>query len=168
MQKAFFLVVAAGIGIGMLWPSGRPAPPVPTAAATSSAPQAPSEEAPDEAPDETVLTRSESGHFYANAEVNGQLVRLLVDTGATGVALSEKDARRLGIPFSRGEFTIVGSGASGPVRGKLITLETVSLDGKEARKVPGAILEGSEISLLGQAYLGRFAIAIRGDTMTIG
>jgi aspartyl protease family protein len=156
MKKALFLVVAAGAGIGLMWPTGQASRPVSAAAATSAAPE------------ETILTRSEGGHFYANAEVNGELVRFLVDTGATGVALTEKDARRLGIPFSRAQFTIVGSGASGPVRGKFITLETVTLDGKEARKLPGAILEGSDISLLGQAYLGRFSIEIRGDTMTIG
>jgi aspartyl protease family protein len=156
MQKALFLVIAAGAGIGLIWPTGQAPRPVSAAAAATAAPR------------ETVLTRSEGGHFYANAEVNGELVRFLVDTGATGVALAEKDARRLGIPFSRAQFTIVGSGASGPVRGKLVTLETVSLDGKAAREVPGAILEGSDISLLGQAYLGRFSIEIRGDTMIIG
>src|SRR3712207_8230944 len=49
--------------------------------------------------------------FYANVEVNGQLVRFLVDTGATGVALTEADAERIGLQFDRGEYEEVGMGA---------------------------------------------------------
>ena len=62
---------------------------------------------------EVVIERKSDGHFYADAMVNGQLVRFLVDTGATGVALTAKDARHVGIFFSPGEFTVVGKGASG-------------------------------------------------------
>jgi aspartyl protease family protein len=153
MQKALLLVMAAGAAIGLAWPSG-PAP-------------AGQEAAPRGEMRESVLERSEGGHFYANVEVNGQLVRFLVDTGAYTVALAEKDARRIGIPFDPSEYEQVGVGASGPVRGKPVTLARVDLDGKVAQGVSGAILEGSEISLLGQNFLGRFSIEMRGDTMRI-
>ena len=158
MQKAFLLVIAAGAGIGFMWPGSDAPAPAPVAAASV---------APDSAPRETVLERSPLGHFYADVEVNGQLVRFLIDTGATSVALTAKDAERIGIPFSPGEFETVGTGASGPVRGKFVTFDTVSLDGKEARSVSGAILEGADMNLLGQEYLGRFAVEMRGDTMRI-
>ncbi len=118
-------------------------------------------------PKETLLERSGGGHFYADVEVNGELVRFLVDTGASGVALTERDAKRVGLDFHSGEYEQVGMGASGAVRGKFVTLDKVSLDGKAAHKIEGAILEGSEVSLLGQNYLGRFSIEIRGDTMRI-
>jgi aspartyl protease family protein len=158
MWKALFITIALGAGFGLMLPTGEQAAPVAAVAVTPAA---------GAAPQETVLERSENGHFYANAEVNGQLVRFVVDTGATGVALTEDDARRIGIPFSRDEFTIVGSGASGPVRGKAVMLDKVSLDGKEARDVRGAILEGSDISLLGQDYLGRMTVEMRGEIMRI-
>jgi aspartyl protease family protein len=146
MQKALFLVVAAGAGIGLLWPTGpSPAPAGPAAAAAAGQPK------------ETLLRRRDNGHFYVDAEVNGELVNFVVDTGASGVALTVRDARRLGIPFSPGEFRVIGSGASGPVRGKLITLDKVSLDGKEVRSVKGVIAEGLDQSLLGQAYLSRIS-----------
>jgi aspartyl protease family protein len=163
MQKAFLLVVAAGIVIGLAWPSDRST--APTAPVVSAA--AASDEGDQEEPKETVLQRSGGGHFYADVEVNGELVRFLVDTGATGVALTERDAERVGLAFDRGEYEQVGTGASGPVRGKFVTLDKVSLDGKAVRKVEGAILEGSEVSLLGQNYLGQFSIEMRGDTMRI-
>jgi aspartyl protease family protein len=159
MQKALIVVVVAGIVIGLAWPSGRSTAPVATAVASAGH--------ADDQPRETVLERSDGGHFYANVEVNGQLVRFLVDTGASGVALTESDAERIGIDFDRGAYEQVGIGASGPIRGKFVTLDKVSLDGKAAHDVEGAILEGSDISLLGQNYLGRFSIEMRGDTMRI-
>jgi aspartyl protease family protein len=158
-MKAFIFFIAVGLVVGLAWPSNRAAEPV--APAVSSA------AATDDEPRETVLERSNGGHFYANAEVNGQLVRFLVDTGASGIALTEADAERIGLDFDRGAYEQVGMGASGPVRGKFVTLDKVSLDGKAAHGVEGAILEGSDISLLGQDYLGRFSVEMRGDTMLI-
>lgn len=116
----------------------------------------------------TTLSRSPDGHFYADAQVNGVTVRFLVDTGATGVALSATDARRVGLPFFQTEFAAVGRGASGEVRGKLVALDRVSLGGKSVENVSGAILEGSEMSLLGQSFLSRMGtIEMTPDRMVI-
>lgn len=115
-----------------------------------------------------VLRRQADGHFYADVMVNGQLVHFVVDTGATDVALSTKDARHVGIDFSPDEFEVVGMGASGPVRGKRVVLNSVAIGKKEAFDVQGSILEGSEISLLGQAYLSRIGLVkITGDEMLL-
>lgn len=116
----------------------------------------------------TTLDRSPDGHFYADAQVNGVTVHFLVDTGASGVALSAADARRVGLPFFQTEFTAVGRGASGEVRGKLVTLDRVTLGGKSVDNVGGAILEGSEMSLLGQSFLSRMGtIEMTPDRMVI-
>ena len=79
----------------------------------------------------------------------------MVDTGATGVALTEGDARRLGIALDPANYQVVGSGASGAVYGQFVTLDSVSLDGKRVEQVSGAVLKGSEVSLLGQSFLSR-------------
>ena len=116
----------------------------------------------------TTLDRAANGHFFADAQVNGQTVHFLVDTGASGVALTIEDARRAGLQFSSNEFTSVGSGASGEVRGKLVSLDRVSLGGREVSNVSGVILEGGEMSLLGQSFLSQMGtIEISGDRMTI-
>ena len=116
----------------------------------------------------TTLDRGPDGHFYADAQVNGVTVHFLVDTGASGVALSAADARRVGLPFFHTEFTAVGRGASGEVRGKLVTLDRVTLGGKSVENVGGAILEGSEMSLLGQSFLSRMGtIEMTPDRMVI-
>jgi aspartyl protease family protein len=155
MSRALFLVIAIGIGLGLALPSGKR--PVEAAAAAT-----------DGAPQETVLEREGNGHFYVHAKVNGELARFLVDTGASGVALTEKDARRLGVQFSASEFEEVGQGAAGPIRGKLVTLKSVEVDGKKVTNVRGVVLEGAEISLLGQSYLSRIGeVQMRGDYMVL-
>ena len=75
---------------------------------------------------------------------------------------------RVGLPFFASEFAPVGRGASGEVRGKIVTLDRVTLGGKSVENVSGAILEGSEMSLLGQSFLGQMGtIEITGDRMVI-
>jgi aspartyl protease family protein len=157
MLKPLLCVIALGAGIGMMWPAGHAHPPARPAAATAKA-----------VPKETLLKRHDDGHFYADVEVNGELVHFLIDTGASGVALTEEDAGRVGLHFSPAEYEPVGMGAGGPIRGKLVTLDRVSLDGKEARDVHGAILQGSTISLLGQAYLSKMgSVEMSGDYMRL-
>jgi aspartyl protease family protein len=54
------------------------------------------------------------------------------------------------------------------VRGKDVTLDSVTVDGKEVRGVRAAVLEGLDVSLLGQTYLSRItAVQMSGDTMTL-
>jgi aspartyl protease family protein len=155
VQKLFFLVVAAGAGIGLLWPSAR-APSFPVVAKPGGEAR------------ETLLERRGDGHFYVDGDVNGELVNFVVDTGAFGVILPVETARRLNIPFSESEFEVIGSGASGPVRGKTITLAKVSIEGKEVRDVGGAIAEGLDVPLLGQTYLSRLSsVEMSGEYMRL-
>ena len=57
--------------------------------------------------DGVVLRRQPDGHFYADAQINGATVHMLVDTGATAIALSRDDARKAGIGTSIGMPGIV-------------------------------------------------------------
>ena len=180
MARAYLMIIIIGVLIGAMLPSG----PVggrrdPAATAQSNreirlveARRADRDSAPLAAAvvsgQGTTLDRGPDGHFYADAQVNGVTVHFLVDTGASGVALSAADARRVGLPFFSSEFTAVGRGASGEVRGKLVTLDRVSLGGKSVENVGGAILEGSEVSLLGQSFLSRMGtIEMTPDRMVI-
>jgi aspartyl protease family protein len=116
----------------------------------------------------TRVERSEDGHFYVDATVNDQSVRFLVDTGATSVALTTADAGRIGVEFDQENFRVVGSGASGPVQGQRILLDSVEVDGKAASDVRGVVLEGLGVSLLGQAYLAELEkVEISGDEMVL-
>lgn len=115
-----------------------------------------------------MIERSENGHYYAVADVNGMPTRFVVDTGATTVALTVDDAKRAGITVDPGQFQVIGSGASGDVRGQEIMIDTVILDGKRVAQLRGAVLEGLNVSLLGQNYLSKLdAVEIRRGTMTL-
>lgn len=157
MKLALAVVVAIGVAIGVSLPAASPR------AVTQPAPVAVDKEAPRE----TVLERSPGGHFYAVAEVNGEPIRFIVDTGASTIAFSEADAKRARLPFDRASFRPVGRGASGIVNGQEVTVGEIALDGKKGQGLRGVVMEGAEMSLLGQNYLRRLDVRISGDTMTL-
>lgn len=123
---------------------------------------------PSVAPGEVSLPRAGDGHFYADAQVSGQSVRMVVDTGASAVALTVDDARRLGLSVDPAGFRVIGTGASGPVRGTAVMLDDVMVGGRHVGSVPAAVVEGLDRSLLGQSYLRRLdEVRVEGDTMTL-
>ena len=114
------------------------------------------------------LDRSYDGHFYADVEINGAQIRALVDTGATGIALSREDARKAGLAVSIGMPGVVGQGADGDVRGEYVTLDRVTLGHKSVENMSAIVLNGGEQTLLGQTFLSKFeAVEIRGDKMAL-
>lgn len=173
MGRLLFIVILAGLAAGLMLPSDivldRPAAEtVRTVPAAERRPALAAGNALPETGPSTVLERAPNGHFYAEAQVNGMPVRFVVDTGATGVALAAADAQRVGLQFSPADYEVIGSGASGPVRGLRVTLDRVTLGGKTAERVDGAILASSDMSLLGQSFLARMGrIEISGDQMII-
>jgi aspartyl protease family protein len=156
MKIALAIVIVAGVAIGLALPGAKPAPAAVPPAATAPAP----------AP--TVIDRAESGHFVTVANVNDEPIRFVVDTGADMVALTQEDARRAHIAFDPNRFEVIGRGASGPVRGQVVQIAGIDLDGKRAHEVRGVVLADSDVSLLGQSYLRRLnTVSISGDTMRI-
>lgn len=102
------------------------------------------------------IPKSADGHFWADARVNGAKVRFLVDTGATAVALSPRDAARLGFPPSSLTYGHKVMTASGEARAAKVQLKSVSVDGAEVEAVDAYVIErGLDTSLLGMTYLGR-------------
>lgn len=123
---------------------------------------------PSEPRRDTELRRENNGHFYVHAKVNGQLVRFVVDTGATIVALTEEDAERVGLKVNPATYQIVGEGAGGAVRGQVVTLGSIEVEGKLVNDVEGVVLEGGSMSLLGQAYLSRLTeVKMSGEYMVL-
>jgi aspartyl protease family protein len=114
------------------------------------------------------IRRSDDGHFYADVDVNGTKVHMLIDTGATGIALSREDARTAGIATSIGMNEVVGEGADGSVHGEVVTVDRLSLGSVKAEAIPAIVLNSGGQSLLGQEFLAKFAsVEIHGDTMTL-
>ena len=114
------------------------------------------------------LQRNADGHFYADVRINGAPVRMLIDTGASGIALSREDAQMAGLATSIGMTDVVGEGASGEVRGEWVRLDRVELGPLSARDLDAAILDGGQQSLLGQSFLRKFGkVQIEEDRMVL-
>ncbi len=114
------------------------------------------------------IPRSSDGHFYADVDINGTKIHMLVDTGATGIALSREDARSAGIATSIGMNDVVGTGADGSVHGEVVTVDRMSLGDTKVEGMPAIVLNSGGQSLLGQTFLAKFAsVEIHGDTMTL-
>ncbi len=116
-----------------------------------------------------ILKREVDGHFYANATIQGRNIRFLVDTGATAVALTSKDAEALGLFWTPAELTTVGRGVSGDVMGKTVIIPRIQVGNLQAENIPAAIIpEGLDVSLLGQAFLSQVGnVNISDDKMTL-
>jgi aspartyl protease family protein len=158
MWKVSLAILGVGVMLGAVMPARDP----------SAAGQAEAVAAGSREPVVTRLPRQRNGHFYVHATVNGQLVRFLVDTGATTVALTTEDADRIGHKVSPSSFEIVGEGAGGPVRGQRLMIDSVEIEGKRVTNVRGVVLEGLGQSLLGQNYLSRMgSVEMTADEMII-
>ena len=114
------------------------------------------------------LDRSADGHFYADVEINGTTVHMLVDTGASGVALSRDDARSAGIATSIGMNDVVGEGADGAVHGEDVRIERMRLGDANADGMSAIVLDSGGTSLLGQEFLQRFSsVEIKDNRMIL-
>ena len=116
------------------------------------------------------LNRQSDGHFYATASVDGVSMNMLVDTGASVIALTADDASAAGIQWSESDVRVIGSGASGAVHGVPIRLREVEVGGMVHRDIDAVIVpEGLAISLLGQSFLSQIGnVEISGDEMVMG
>ena len=181
MTRLVVIMLVLGTMIGVMMPSGSPSSSNEAASETSEVSGSSSTEDRETSSSEgrssrdysvsansVRLERQDDGHFYAKAQVNGANVNFMVDTGASGIALSTSDARRAGLQFSKSEFEVVGRGASGPVEGKYVTLDRVRLGNKSVEDTEAVILDGGDQSLLGQSFLQQFgSVEIKGDTMVL-
>ena len=114
------------------------------------------------------LQRNDDGHFYADVRINGNSVHMLIDTGASGIALSRDDARAAGLATSIGMPEVVGEGADGEVHGEYVKLDKVELGPLSASGLDAVVLNSGNQSLLGQSFLSKFAsVQIEGDRMVL-
>ncbi|MCB5186962.1 retroviral-like aspartic protease family protein [Methylobacillus caricis] len=111
------------------------------------------------------LQRGPDGHYRAEALINGIKVDVLVDTGATGVAISQDIADKLNLSSNHAIRT---STANGNTVSYMTRLESVRIGGVEAKNVAAVIAPGLNGDvLLGMSYLGRMDVRLFQGKMTI-
>lgn len=103
------------------------------------------------------LRASSDGHYYAEAEVNGRPLAVMVDTGASMVALTYEDAERAGLRLRPSDFTARVSTANGAAAVAPVTLDRISIGRITVRNVRAAVSEPGRLdkTLLGMSFLSR-------------
>ena len=143
--------VIAGVAIGLLWPNSQHG----RAAAPATAAQ-------------VLIERNSDHHYYADANVNGRPVHFMIDTGASETALTEADARAVGLAVDPNKYEVIGDGASGMVRGQYVDLQSIDLQGIKQQGARAVVVPGATVSLLGQPVLEKVdEIVIRKGEMQL-
>lgn len=115
-----------------------------------------------------ILQADERGHFLVNAAINGAPVRVLVDTGATAVAMNLSDAQRAGVSFA-GARRVAVQTAGGLRQALLVRLASVQIGDLLVRDVEATVSERNElpITLLGMSFLNQVEMQRSGRTLTL-
>lgn len=118
-------------------------------------------------PASVTLQADGAGHFMTNGQINGGTVRMLVDTGATMVAMPASDAMRLGIDYKKGQLGTVNT-ANGPAPAYRVKLNTVKVGDIELNQVDALVQEnGLPFILLGMSFLNRTEMRREGTQMVL-
>jgi aspartyl protease family protein len=115
-----------------------------------------------QAPNQTSLSIApdDIGQYRAQGSINGHMVDFLVDTGASLVAISERTAKRMGIPYAESTERAPVVTAQGQVNSYLVDLDTLTIGGIQTHHVRAAVIPGDyplEV-LLGMSFLHKVKI----------
>ena len=105
------------------------------------------------------IRAGDHGHYVTTASIEHMPVSVLVDTGASMVALSYEDAERIGLkPFSL-RFDQPVATANGVVEAATVTLRRVEIDNVVVHDVAGMVLPQGAMrgTLLGMSFLSRLS-----------
>lgn len=104
-----------------------------------------------------LLRREEDGHYWARADIGGTSIKLLVDTGASIVALTWNDAQRLDLEPEQLDFIWAINTANGETFGASVLLPSIRIGDVEIEDVEAMVLQDGllENSLLGMSFLGK-------------
>jgi aspartyl protease family protein len=111
------------------------------------------EEVETSVPGETRVRLASDGHFWVEAEMNGERVRFLIDSGATTTSISRETARRVGITPSNG-FPAIVKTANGTVQVQRGRAETLRVGNIQRRNVAVHISEAfGDMNVIGMNFL---------------
>lgn len=111
-----------------------------------------------------------NGHFFFRTKMNGSPVKVMVDTGASGVAINRSTARRLGIHLTNADFKYKSNTANGIARYAAVTIDEIKIGRIIVYDVQAAVLKDSSLSgtLLGMTFLRKLRkFEINGDTLIL-
>ena len=119
---------------------------------------------------EVILHKMLGGHFEASVDIDGVTVPMLVDTGASTVALSYEDAMRIGINPDTLQFTRTIMTANGRATAAGVRLPRVAIGPISRGNVEGMVTEPGKLSqsLLGMSFLSQLgSLQIQTDELRL-
>ena len=103
----------------------------------------------------TVIRRAPDGHYWVDAEVNGQSMRFLIDSGATSSILSDTAASALGLNGKDGSSVMIET-ANGVINGWPVEVPLVRVGTIEVRPLEMMVTDGGgDTNILGMNWLNR-------------
>lgn len=118
---------------------------------------------------EYTVRSDRDGHFIVKADVNGQTVPFLVDTGASTLVLSRDDAARLGLTTADLSYSERYQTANGVAMGAPVTLREFRVGSFSLYDVKATVMaQPMPYSLLGMSVLSRFTgREVEGDKLVL-
>ncbi len=104
-----------------------------------------------------VIHANREGHFATRATINNEEAKLMIDTGATFVALSYETAEELGLHVSPGDFDKIARTANGVSKVAHVSLDEITIGDITVSDVEAIVVEPGklDINLLGMNFLSR-------------
>lgn len=109
------------------------------------------------------------GMFHTTGSINGHVINFLVDTGATTIAMSSVQAKKLNIRYRLEGKETVASTASGRAKAYRVNLKSVKVGAIKQTNVVGLVIDGAyprEV-LLGMSFLNRVKVEKTGELMIL-
>lgn len=115
-----------------------------------------------------ILQADSRGHFFTTVSINGIAVRGMIDTGATGLVISGRQARSLGLDYRRGQRSQAATAAGITDIYKLV-LNEVRLGAIVLYGVQAAVIEGDfpQEALFGNTLLNQLNMDRQGDQLIL-
>jgi aspartyl protease family protein len=115
-----------------------------------------------------VLRKNSRSEYRMTVSINGRGVEGVIDTGASSIAMSSLEAKRLGIAYEQGVPTVVAT-ASGLSDAYAVSLAKVELGGIAVSHVSALVIEGNypHVLLLGMSFLEHVNLQEHNNIMTL-
>jgi aspartyl protease family protein len=117
-----------------------------------------------------ILYKAGNGHYQADALIDGSPITLMVDTGASTIALSFEDAEKVGLNPQSLDFNSMVMTANGPARTAYVTLADIEIGGIKRTNVRAGIAERGKLgqSLLGMNFMETLSsVSFSGDELKL-
>lgn len=116
------------------------------------------------------VARARAGDFSVQAEVNQAKIRMLVDTGASSVVLTQEAAKAAGLPIDLLKYDVPIETASGRTKAAGVILDRLAVGNIVERRIPALVSAPGNLktSLLGMSFLNRLeSFEVRGEQLVL-